>query len=531
MSGFGTMKILITDSVERPCGEILSAEGFEVDVLPTLPPDQLRNVINGYDALIVRSATNVTADILTAASSLKVVGRAGAGVDNIDVDAATRKGIVVMNTPGGNTVSTAEHTLSLLLSLSRNIPAAFESLRQGKWERKKFVGTELQGKTIGIIGLGKVGREVAARAQAFGMVTVGYDPVLSPEVAVRLNIELVALDELYARSDFLTVHTPLTEDTRGLISEQALAKCKTGVRIINCARGGIVDEDALLRALESGKVAGAALDVFEQEPPGNHPLLQHPRVIATPHLGASTEEAQEKVATQIAQQVADFLKERGATGAVNAEVVRLATRKEIKPFVLLAERLGSLVAQLMKGQLRKLSVIARGDFLTQSSELFSAAVLKGVLSRLMSEPVNLINAPVIAKELGIVLVEEKESEHEVYTHLLAVEYETSNEKRRLFGTVFGHSHLKVVRIDDYHLEMTPEGILLFYKNIDRPGMLATVGSILAQAGINIAGLSLGRDQPGQRALTIISVDNEIPVRVLRQLETIDGVFEVKVVRL
>lgn len=525
------MKVLVTDSIEKRCVEILRAEGFEVDVHPTMPPEKLRTMINGYDALIVRSATQVTADLLFAASSLKVIGRAGAGVDNIDVDAATRRGIVVMNTPGGNTVSTAEHTMSLLLSLSRNIPAAFESLRQGRWERKKFVGTELQGKTIGIIGLGKVGREVAVRAQAFGMVTIGYDPVLSPDVAARINIELVPLDELYARSDFLTVHTPLTDDTRGLISEQALAKCKTGVRVINCARGGIVDEAALLRALESGKVAGAALDVFEQEPPGDHPLLKHPRVIATPHLGASTEEAQEKVATQIAQQVVDFLKDRGVAGAVNAEVIRLATKQEIKPFVLLAERLGSLVAQLMKGQLRKLSVVTRGDFLVHSSELFSAAVLKGVLSRLMSEPVNLINAPVIAKELGVALVEEKESEHEVYTHLLTVEYETSDEKRRLSGTVFGHSRLKVVRIDDFHLEMTPEGILLFYKNIDRPGMLATVGSILAQAGINIAGLSLGRDQPGQRALTIINVDQEIPLPVIKQLETIDGVFDVRVVRL
>ncbi len=525
------MKILVTDGIEARCADILQAEGFSVDVKPTLPADELKAVVGEYDGLVVRSSTLVTADVLKAGKRLKVVGRAGAGVDTIDVETATRLGIVVMNTPGGNTVSTAEHTMSMLLALARNIPQAFASLKEGKWDRKLFIGTELLGKTIGIIGLGKIGREVAARCQAFGMTTIGYDPVLSAEVASKLNIELVSLEEVYGRSDFITVHTPLTDETRHLISDDEIAKCREGVRFLNCARGGILDEAALLRGLESGKVAGVALDVFVEEPPRDNPLLKHPRVIATPHLGASTGEAQEKVAVQIAQQLADLLKERGVAGAVNAEVIRLAMKRELKPFIGLAERLGALQAQLMSGQLKKLSVVCSGQVLVQSSDLISAAVLKGILSHLMTDPVNLVNAPVLARELGIAIVEEKESDHEVYTHLVAVEYETNRERRRFAGTVFGNSSPRLVEMDGYRFEVSPEGYLLFYKNIDRPGMLATVGSILADAKINIAGLALGRDKPGQRALTVINVDSPIPENLLQRMEQIDGVFEVKSVRL
>jgi D-3-phosphoglycerate dehydrogenase len=525
------MTVLITDSIEQRCAEILRGEGFTVDVKPTMPPAELKKIIGGYEGLIVRSATAVSSEVILEATRMKVIGRAGAGVDNIDVDAATRRGIIVMNTPGGNTVSTAEHTMSMLLALARNIPQANASVREGRWDRKAFVGTELQGKTIGIIGLGKIGREVAARCQAFGMTTIGFDPVLSVDVAMKLNITTVTLDELFARSDVITVHTPLNDETRGLISDRELARCRDGVRLLNCARGGILDEDALLRGLESGKVGGAALDVFVEEPPKGHPLLKHPRVIATPHLGASTEEAQEKVAVQIAQQVADLLHERGVAGAVNAEVIQLAMKKELRPFTELAERMGALQAQLMTGRLKKLSVVCSGYFLTQSSELISAAVLKGLLSRLMSDPVNLVNAPVLARELGVVIAERKETDHEVYTHLLTVEFETASERRRLAGTVFGSSSLRLVEIDGYHLEVAPEGYLLFYKNVDRPGMLASAGSILAEASINIAGVALGRDMPGQRALTVMNVDSPIPQAVLSRLERVDGVFEVRAVRL
>jgi D-3-phosphoglycerate dehydrogenase len=525
------MKILVTDNVEGVCADVLTQEGFEVHVLPTQSEEELCRQIGAYDALIVRSATHVTGAVIAEARNLKVIGRAGAGVDNIDVETATRRGIVVMNTPGGNTISTAEHTFSLLLSLARNVPQAWDSIRQGKWERKKFVGAELFGKTIGIIGLGKVGREVAVRARAFGMTVIGFDPVVSAEIALKMGVEVSPLDELFARADFITIHTPLSDETKGLIGEEALAKCKEGVRIINCARGGIVDEQALLKALDSGKVAGAALDVFEHEPPGDHPLLKHHRVVATPHLGASTEEAQEKVARQIAAQVADFLKERGIAGAVNADVVQRALKKEIRPFVLLAEKLGELQIQMLRDSLRRITVTCSGSFLSSSVELLAAAVLKGVFSRLMSEPVNLINAPIIARESGITVSTRWQSEHSTYTHLISVRFETSNEQRTLSGTVFGNAHLRIVEADGYPLEINPEGYLLFYNNLDKPGMLAKVGTILASAGINIAGLALGRDKPGEQALTIINVDSPIPTPVLYQIGSIEGVSRVHFVRI
>jgi D-3-phosphoglycerate dehydrogenase len=525
------MNILISDPVDPVCVDLLRAEGVQVDLRPKLPAEELARIIGAYDALIIRSGTQVTAEVIAAAKRMKVIGRAGAAVDNVDVDAATRRGIVVMTTPGGNTIAATEHTLSLLLSLCRNIPQANESLKLGKWERTTYIGTELFDKTIGIIGLGKIGREVALRCQAFGMRTIGYDPVTSADVAAKMKVELVSLDELYRRSDFITVHTPLTEETRGLIGDGAIAACKDGVRIINCARGGIADEGALLRGLNSGKIHGVALDVFEKEPPGNHPLLQHPKVIATPHLGASTEEAQEKVARQIAVQVADFLKERGVSGAVNAEALRTALEKGVKPYVLLAEKLGSLVAQLMNGQLKKVVITCSGSPLFQSLGLFTAAVLKGILHHVMSEPVNLVNALVIAEEVGLVVEQQIESEKDSYTSLLTVRYDTNKETRRFSGTVYGNIHARIVRIDDFHFEVNPEGHLLFYSHVDRPGMLGGVGAILAAERINIAGLSLGRGQPGRKALTVINVDGAIPSSVLKKLGEMEGVFDVRAVKL
>jgi len=525
------MRILISDQIEHVCSDVLNEAGFEVDFRPGLKSEELKRIVGDYEALIVRSSTQVTAEVVALAGKLKVIGRAGAGVDNIDCEAATRRGIIVMNTPGGNTISTAEHTVSLLLSMARNIPQAFDSLRQGKWDRKKYIGMELFGKTLGIIGLGKIGREVAVRCQAFGMKTIGFDPVLSDDVATKLGIQLVSLDELYAQADVITVHTPLNDETRGLIGDDQISACKPGVRIINCARGGIVDEEALLRGLQSGKIGGAALDVFVQEPPANAELLQHPRLIATPHLGASTEEAQEKVARQIALQVADLLHERGVSGAVNAEMIQMAMRQDLKPYVLLAEKLGSLEAQLVPGKLKRITVTAVGQQLTQSSELIAAAALKGVLSQRLTEPVNLVNAPLIARELGIFLEEKREMDGGSYTHLIKVEYESDQGKRAATGTVFENSHPRIVQMDGYWLEIVPEGTMLFYKNIDQPGMLAAVGSILAGAGINIAGLALGRDEPGKRALTIINVDSPIPHAILKKMEMIEGVFEVRSAKL
>ena len=525
------MKILISDPIEESCVDILTREGFQVDAKPGLPAEEIKKIIHEYAALIVRSGTQVTADIIEKAVNLKVIGRAGAGVDNIDTKAASQRGIIVMNTPGGNTISTAEHTVSMMLSLARNIPQANASLVAGKWDRKKYTGTEVMGKTIGIVGLGKIGQQVATRCQAFGMVTIGYDPELSSDVASKMNVELVSLDEIYRRSDFITVHTPMTAETKGLLNDTTFAKCKKGVRVINCARGGIIDEAALLTALNSGQVAGAALDVFVVEPPKDNPLLQHPKVIATPHLGASTDEAQEKVAIQIAEQIADALKDRGIAGAVNAVALQAGIPNEIKPFLSLAEKLGKLQAQVMKGTLKEITIEMRGELLHKYTELLKAGVLRGLFSKLMSEPVNYINAPYIANSMGIRISEKKEMDGENYTHLLSVAYTTDVESRSFAGTVFGGKYLKIVRLDKYYVEGNPDGTFLYYTNIDKPGMLANVGGILAKANINIGGLSLGRSGVGEKALTIVSVDNPIPSSIVEEIKKIDGVFDAKVVTL
>ena len=523
------MKVLISDHLEQSCIDILTHDGMTVDNRPGLPASELQRVIGEYDALIVRSASKVSADVIASGVLLKVIGRAGTGVDNIDVSAATRKGILVMNTPGGNTVSAAEHTISLLLSLARNIPQANASLLRGEWERKKFTGTEVLEKTLGVIGLGKIGREVALRGQGLGMRIVGYDPVLAPDAAAKAGIELVSLEEIYRRSDFITVHTPLTPETKGLLNDATLAQCKKGVRIVNCARGGIVDEEALLRAIEAGHVAGAALDVFESEPPAHTALLRHPHVVATPHLGASTEEAQEKVAIQIAHQVADALHGRAYAGVVNDAAMQLTLKPEVRPYVALAEKLGHLAARLATGKVKKLTVTGSGDVVVSTMELLKAGVLKGILSLTQSGRVNFVNAPFIAKELGLSVGESREAGGGNYPNLLRVRYETEKEVRECAGTVFGTSSVRLVMIDGFRFEVNPEGHLLIYYNIDRPGMLAQVGAILAAHNVNIAGLSLGRTAIGEKALTVVNIDSDIPGEALEKIRTVGGVTDVRVV--
>jgi D-3-phosphoglycerate dehydrogenase len=523
--------VLITDNVDRQCVTILEAEGFQIEYHPGLSREEILKAVGAAEGLIVRSQTQVNAEVLEAGKHLKVVGRAGAGVDNIDVAAATRHGIIVMNTPGGNTISTAEHTVSMMLALARNIPQAHQSLRSGKWERSAFVGTELHGKTLGVVGLGKVGSEVSRRASAFGMKILAFDPAQSGETAGRVNAQLVALPELLRQSDFITLHSPLIPETRGLIGKESLSICKHGVRIINCARGGIVDEAALLAALERGDVAGAALDVFEHEPPVNSPLIQHRNVVVTPHLAASTEEAQEKVAVQIARQVADYLQGRGVSGSVNADTISLGLKEELRPFLLLGEKLGRLVAQLKEGKLKSVTVSASGDPLRDFLPALSAAVLKGALERLLVEPVNYLNAPLIARERGIGVQLVQESGQLLYAQVLSVRYQTEKESRHFSGTLFGEHDLRIVGIDGFHFEMKPDGHLILYSNIDRPGMLAAVSSVLAKAGINIGGLSLGRFESGSRAMTVISIDTPAPVGVLKEIALLDGVSDVKMISL
>jgi D-3-phosphoglycerate dehydrogenase len=525
------MNILITDPIEEQAVEIFRKEGFRVDVRLNLSPEEIKEHIGAYDALIVRSGTKVTAEVIQAGKNLKIIGRAGTGVDNIDVDAATRRGIIVMNTPGGNTISTAEHTISMMLALARNIPQADASVKQGKWERKKYVGTELAGKTLGVVGLGKVGKEVAKRGQAFEMKVIAYDPLIAREVANKFNIELVDFDTVVKRSDFISIHTPLTEETENLFNKKTFTLCKKGVRIVNCARGGIVNEEDLLQALNDGIVAGAALDVFVNEPPGQHPLLQHPNVIVTPHLGASTEEAQEKVAIQIAQQVVDALRGKEIAGGVNADIVALAMKEDLQPYLKLAEVLGKLLIQLKEGQLRLVTLRTSGVLLNESSSALSAAILKGIFSHGLEETVNYLNAPLIARERGVKVNVTHGEADDFSTHLLSLEYETEKEHHTLSGTVYGKNNLRLVEVDGFRCEIEPKGYLLFYSNIDRPGMLAAAGAVLAAHNINIGGLSLGRLGSGKNAVTIMAIDTPANNAILEEIRSISGIFGVKMVHL
>ncbi|MFZ0453095.1 MAG: phosphoglycerate dehydrogenase [Ignavibacteriaceae bacterium] len=524
-------KIIITDSVDTKCVSILESAGHQVTYKPGMPKEEIKKVINEYNGLVVRSATKVTADIISLMDNMEVIGRAGTGVDNIDIEAATRKGIMVMNTPGGNTVSAAEHTMALMLTMCRNTAQANQSMRAGKWERKNFQGTELQGKVLGVIGLGKIGREVAVRSKAFEMNVIGYDPVLSDEVAGKLGIKPVNLDEIFEQSDIITIHVPKSDETKNLISEKTLSRCKNGVKIINCARGGIVNEADLVKAVNDGKVSGAAIDVYSSEPPDfSSELIQHPKIITTPHLGASTEEAQEKVAIQIAEQMVDLFNDKPVRGAVNASALGSSVNKDIHPYIKLGENLGVLHAQLIQGQLKKIDINYSGQLLHSSTTLLSTAVLKGFLSKMLSEGVNLINAPFLAKEMGIVINETKSGANSTYTNLMTVEFTSDKEKRSFAGTVIGNNELRIVNIDNYLLELKPEGNLLFYSNIDRPGILATVSKILAEENINIAGLSLGRNEIGKEALTVINVDSEIDKKSIEAISAIGGVNKVFAVK-
>lgn len=517
-------KILISDQVNEKSVEILESAGFSVTYKPGLKKEELQKIIPDYNALIVRSATQVDSALISLMESMEVIGRAGTGVDNIEVNAASRKGILVMNTPGGNTISTAEHTLAMILSLCRNIPQANKSLAEGKWERKKYSGTELRGKTLAILGLGKVGKEVAKRAKAFGMNVIGFDPLLSDKIAGELGVQLFQLQDIWNKADIITVHVPLSDSTKDLISKQTLEKCKNGVKIINCARGGIVNEMDLIEAIDNGKVSGAAFDVFINEPPDfSSKLFSHPKIICTPHLGASTEEAQELVAIQISEQIKDYFLENKISGAVNLKGFAEALDKDIQTFVHLCETLGSFSAQLLTDQLKSIELNFSGKYLHKFSTELSTAFLKGFLSKKLSQPVNYVNAPVLLEEMKIPVNEKKSEESSIYRNLVTVKIQTDKSSKKISGTVFGTNELRIVQIDDYSLELNPKGFMILYLNIDKPGMLASVGKVLAENNINIAGLSLGRIEKGSLALTVINTDTEIPGTLLKSIESIDGI--------
>jgi D-3-phosphoglycerate dehydrogenase len=517
-------KILISDQVNEKSVKILESAGFTVTYKPGLKKEELQKIISDYNALIVRSATQVDAELISLMKNMEVIGRAGTGVDNIDVNAASRKGILVMNTPGGNTISTAEHTMAMILSLCRNIPQANKSLIEGRWDRKKYSGTELRGKTLAVLGLGKIGKEVAKRAKVFGMNVIGFDPLLSDEVAGELGIQLLGLEDIWSVADIITVHVPLNDSTKDFISKSTLEKCKKGVKIINCARGGIVNESDIVDAADTGKVSGAAFDVYVKEPPDfSSKLFSHPKIICTPHLGASTDEAQELVAIQIAEQIKEYFLESKITGSVNIKGFAETLDKEVQSYVLLCETLGSFIAQFLKDQLKSIDINFSGKNLHRYSTEFTTSLFKGFLSKKLSEPVNYVNAPLLIKDMKIVVNEKRSGESSIYKNLITVEIHTDKVKRKISGTVFGANEIRIVQIDDYSLELNPKGYMLLYLNIDKPGMLASVSKVLADGKINIAGLSLGRIEKGKEALTVINTDTEIPKKLLKSIESIYGI--------
>ena len=523
-----TYRVLLTDSVHTVCPELLEEAGIEVVDGTSWNDDQIRQGCTDVDGWIVRSGTTIHAAWIDAATRLKVIGRAGVGVDNVDLSAATKRGVLVLNAPAGNTLSTAEHTMAMLLSIARNVPAATASVKSGAWNRKAFMGVELFGKTLGIVGLGKIGREVAARASSFGMRIIGSDPVLTVEAAERMGVELVDVDRIFAESDFITVHTPLVAATRGLLNDDTLARCKPGVGIINCARGGIVDEFALLRALESGQVSGAGLDVYSVEPPTDdlRSLLEHPNVVCSPHIAASTEEAQEKVARQVTEQVIHALRSEPVLTAVNAMAIKLAAQSEVQPYMVLAEKLGRAARQLFPERVARLKIRCHGDVPRRYMDVIRVAALKGFLQEGWSEPVNLVNAPVLAEDAGIAVDVETFHPDNSYSNLIGIDMQGEDASFSMTGTLYGGHDARIVSVDGYDVEVRLEGRMLLYRNQDRPGMLASVGALLARADINIGSMALGRNRPGDEALTAIAVDEPLDGDILEAVSALDGVHRV-----
>ncbi|MFY9558122.1 MAG: phosphoglycerate dehydrogenase, partial [Blastocatellia bacterium] len=522
------MRILVCDGLEKNgVDKLLSASGVIVDERPSISGDELAQLIGGYEALIVRSKTRVTAELIERAANLRVVGRAGTGVDNIDVSAATRRGIVVMNAAAGNTVTTAEHTMAMLLSLARQIPQAVTSTKSGRWEKNKFLGVELMGKTLGIIGLGRIGAAVAERARGFGMNIVAYDPYFTREAAHELGIEVIALDELIARADFITLHTPLTDETRGMIDSDAIERMKPGVRLINCARGGLIDERALADAIRSGKVAGAALDVFEQEPtPPDNPLFSLDQVITTPHLGASTAEAQLGVATMIAEQVLDYLKHGTVRGAVNMPAVSAELLAAIGPYITLGEKIGLFQGQVFGHDLREVFIEYAGEVTEHDVKPITQAVLAGLLGPVI-ERVNMVNAAMVAEQRGIKVSESLSRRARDFASMIRVRSVTVEGESEVAGALFGRRDGRIVRINGFSLEAIPKGHMLFLFNQDQPGVLGSIATFIGQNDVNIGRLYLGRKKIGESALALIQIDQPMSEETLSSLSSLQGVISVK----
>ena len=522
------MKVLVADGVSKKGIDIL-AEDFEVVVKDKLPAEELLAIIPEFDAIIVRSASKVTAEVIAAAKNLKIIGRAGVGVDNIDVAAATARGIIVINSPGGNTIAATEHTMAMMLAMSRNIPIANETMQQGEWNRKKYVGVELRGKTLGVIGMGRIGSGVAKRALAFDMNVIGYDPYINEERAQAMGVTIGTLEDVITKADFITVHMPLTPDTKGMLNKDNMKRMKKGVRLVNCARGGIIDEQDLADAVKAGIVAGAAIDVFTSEPiPADHPLIGLPGVVLTPHLGASTVEAQIGVSVDVAQGIKAALHGEPVMTAVNMAPVSSQVMNVIKPYFDLAERLGCTVCSLAEGAVKGVEVEYNGDITEVNTKMITTAVIKGLLNPILESNVNYVNAPGLAKERNIKVTEIKNKEAKNFANLITVTARTEKSSVRVQGTLFGEEG-RIVMIDNYRVDVDPHARILICPHINRPGVIGTVGSIMGAAKINISGMQVGKTDAEGTNIMVLTIDNDVTADVIRQVTAIDGIFDAKLV--
>jgi len=525
-------RVLISDPLSPRGLEILGrAKNLKYDLKPGLSLEELKEIIPEYDAIIIRSETKLKGDLIEAADRLKVIGRAGIGLDNVDLPAATKKGVVVMNTPQENAIAAAEHTIAMMLSISRKIPQATASMKAGKWEKKKFMGVELYNKTLGVIGVGVIGTIVVDRARALKMKVIGYDPYLSKEIAEKKGVELVSLDELLGRSDYISVHTPLTDETRNLIDKNAFMKMKDGVILINCARGGIVNEKDLYDAIKRGKVAGAALDVFEKEPAIGNPLLELEEVISTPHLGAATEEAQENVAIAISQQVVDYLLLGEARNAVNMPAVSPDILPFLRPYLRLGEKLGSFLGQISNYAIEEVLIEYHGEVIEYGTKPITISILKGLLTPFVGETVNFVNASVMAKERGIRITESTSAEAEDFASLIALTARSKMEQNYIAGTLFGRKELRMVKLNDFFIEAIPEGYILLVNNYDRPGVIGNIGAALGSRNINIATMQFGRDRMGGHAISLLHLDVPLPPGMVGEILRLPNVISARQIQL
>jgi D-3-phosphoglycerate dehydrogenase / 2-oxoglutarate reductase len=526
-----TFSVLLLDGIDPAGIHLLEKTGAITTIVhDKISREKLLELVRETDGIIVRSATTIDKEVIQSAPRLRVVGRAGVGVDNVDIDAATERGVLVMNSPGGSTTTTAEHAIAMLFALARSIPQAYLLLKNGRWEKGRFKGTEITGKTLGVVGLGRIGSEVARKCQAMGMNVLAYDPFINPDTPLSSGLALVALPTIWEQADFITFHVPLTDETRNLVNSETISRMKDGVRLVNCARGGIINEADLLTGLRSGKIGGAALDVFETEPNTTTPLLGEDNFIATPHLGASTVEAQRKVSEDICRQVSDFLLKRAIQGALNFPQLDVGQVEQYQHFMDLAGRMAAFIGQISDGRIQSVALRYSGEVCDMNLTYLTSVIVQRLLSRTLREGVNLVNAGHVARLRGIKVQETRVESPENYTNLITIEIRTDTDTHRVSGTVFNDKVPRIVDVDGFALEVIPRGHMIYFSNNDKPGVIGNIGSVLGQAHVNIAGMQLGRDREGGRALALLLVDSAVGSDVIQQLLQIENILLAKAIK-